>query len=394
MGVNTALADRNQNMLLKLIIAVIIAVTIVMPFATIASAAQLIERSVTLSTSTADATGVTYDIDFSAIADAGAVVVEFCKGDEAGASTVGQACTTPTGLNLGSAAISASTPTFTSLAQTTANTGHALAMTGTIDVTDDPVPVQITLQNVTNPAVGTMYLRIVTFADRTAADAYTSTTPGTHVDDGVVGVAITNTIGVQGTILESMTFCVSGADIGANCGSGVTAPNVNLGTQVGSSNVYALDLASINNTGTNVFTQITTNASSGAIVRLKSNTTGCGGLMRDNNPANCEIGPAVTAETVSVSNKKFGVRVHGGSATSGTLQAVGTSIYDDTNYRMGYVVGDLTGVTSTYGDPFLDTNDTAANSAEMQLTFAASADDTTPAGRYSANLSLIATGTY
>jgi hypothetical protein len=51
-------------------------------------------------------------------------------------------------------------------------------------------------------------------------------------------------------------------------------------------------------------------------------------------------------------------------------------------------------VTSTYGDQIADTNSTAAANVNSLLTFAAQASVTTPAGVYSANESLIATGTF
>jgi hypothetical protein len=61
---------------------------------------------------------------------------------------------------------------------------------------------------------------------------------------------------------------------------------------------------------------------------------------------------------------------------------------------MGYVSGDATGVTSTYGDPILDTAGAPVNNMGMPLTFGASAANDTAAGLYSADLSLIATGKF
>jgi hypothetical protein len=61
---------------------------------------------------------------------------------------------------------------------------------------------------------------------------------------------------------------------------------------------------------------------------------------------------------------------------------------------MNYVSGDATGVTSTYGDPILNTAGAPANNQNMPLTFAASINNNTPAGDYSATLGLIASGTY
>lgn len=52
------------------------------------------------------------------------------------------------------------------------------------------------------------------------------------------------------------------------------------------------------------------------------------------------------------------------------------------------------GVTSTYGDQFLTTSGAPALNKNMTLTFGASAANNTPAGSYSADLSLIATGKF
>ena len=61
---------------------------------------------------------------------------------------------------------------------------------------------------------------------------------------------------------------------------------------------------------------------------------------------------------------------------------------------MNAATDNSTGVTSTYGSPFLNTAGAKANNMNMQLTFGASTNASVPAGNYSADLSLIATGTF
>lgn len=52
------------------------------------------------------------------------------------------------------------------------------------------------------------------------------------------------------------------------------------------------------------------------------------------------------------------------------------------------------GVTSPFGDRFLETAEAPANNKNMALTFGVAASNNTPAGNYSADLSLIAVGTF
>ena len=81
-----------------------------------------------------------------------------------------------------------------------------------------------------------------------------------------------------------------------------------------------------------------------------------------------------------------------GAGANGTL--VPSAGYSNATYALNWLIGDATGVTSTYGDPFLNTASKPANNQNMTLTFGASVTNDTPAGLYSADLSLIATGKF
>ncbi len=80
----------------------------------------------------------------------------------------------------------------------------------------------------------------------------------------------------------------------------------------------------------------------------------------------------------------------------GTYQPVALSGYNNSTFALNFTSGanPSTGVTSTFGDPFLDTAGAPANNKNMQLTFGATIADNTPAGAYSTDLSLIATGKF
>lgn len=359
----------------------------------IASAAQLTERSIALSSGSSSATNVSYEVNFTATtaAASGALVIDFCNDSP----LLGTTCTPPTGFSLTGATAAGYTKEASSTASKIVLSGAIAAGTNTI-----------TLTGVNNPtAAGKLFARIVTYAATAGANAYTDTLPGTHLDDGGVAMYINPAINVSAAVLESMIFCVTGtAAPGENCDlTGTTTPTLKLGENTGG--VIALDAQHLS-TG-DLYTQLSTNAAGGAIVSLKSNTTSCGGLMRDGeaDPAKgCGILPAGNS-TFTFGTAKFGVKTAtaagAGSNFNGTLRpydqaggSAGTPVYNNSGYALRYASDNLTGVTSTYGDPFLDTADAPVNNMGMTLTFGASAANNTPAGNYKAELSLIATGKF
>lgn len=343
----------------------------------IVSAEQLVERSIGLSSSSKAATGVVYNVAFTADGGAGAFVVEFCSNTP----VIGQSCTAPAGFS--SAAAASTTVGFTDVEKT----ANKIVVTGTI-AADAEIAVAVT--GITNPtAAGPIYARIITYNNDTNADAYTSTNLGTGVvDQGSVAISITDTVGVSGAVLESLTFCVSGDEIEDEC-LNVEPPVLALGETTG-------DLVSLVPTEISdgsLYARISTNAVTGAVVRLKSSAVGCGGLMRAGAPTACDIEPALNTG-ITAGQAKFGVTATEIGGGTGTFQAVDGSNYNDTTYALNYVGNNATGVTSTYGDPFLDTDGAPASSKNIQMTFGASVSNSTPAGQYSADLSLIATGKF
>lgn len=362
-----------------------LALAIIVPV--LVSAAQVTERSIALSNSSATATGVQYDVEFDAVGAAGAFVIDFCSNSP----ILGQECTPPAGFTAATA--TSSTSGFTDVNDIDANT---ITVTGVIDAGDT---VGVSLAGITNPnTAGPLYARIVTYDNITSANAYTSENIGNEanvVDTGSVAVSITDTVGVSGAVMESMTFCASGAEITTeNCAT-TTAPILQLGEPVNGTDLVALSTEAVSE-GT-IHTQITTNAVGGAIVSLKSNTTDCGGLKRAGAPTACDILPAL-ATNILPGQAKFGVKIgaasDAGSEAAGTVRAYPTSGYNDTTYVLNYVTGNTSGVTSVYGDPILDTNSAPVNNKNMSLIFGAGVSNTTPAGLYSADISLIATGKF
>lgn len=363
----------------------------------LASAAQLSERSVELSSSSKGADDVTYVIKFTPSAAAKAVVLNFCSNSP----LIGDDCDVPVGFD----ALTVTASGF-AVTSTTAAAGedpaekNAVVLTGAISAS----ATTITVAGVTNPSVaGPLYLRIVTYdgADATAATAnataYVPTSePGTGaVDQGSAAISITDSISVSAAVMESMTFCVSAVAPTENCGD-TEAPTIKLGQ--GEGELQALDSTAVSEG--KVYSQISTNAVTGAVVNLKSSATGCGGLVRVGAPESCDIGPALDVG-ISAGDALFGVKVaaaadpNGGANSNGTFGAYNAgAYYNDSVFKLNFVALNASGVTSPYGDNFLDTGGAPANNKNVEITFGASAANDTPAGLYSTNLSLIATGKF
>jgi hypothetical protein len=344
---------------------------------TYVSAASVTTKSIQLSSSSEGAAATTYTVNFTSVSAAGAFKVDFCS-NSAEPST---SCTPPTGFNAASA--STATSGFTATGTT-----NQIIVAGTIGATS---PISVAVDGITNPSVtDPLYARITTYTDSTAAAA--DTTDAAGIDYGSVVIAITNTIGVSGAVLESMTFCVASATITQDCGNASSnLPTLKLGETIGST--VALDTGHVS-TGT-LYTQISTNAASGAIINLKS-ATPCGGLERPGAGV-CDITPALTSG-ITAGQAKFGVKTGTVSATAGDTEANGTirpvGSYNNSTYVLNYLADDSTGVTSAIGDPFLDTNNAPVNNENIDFTFGASINNSTPAGVYSTSLSLIATGKF
>ncbi|HEY1085817.1 MAG TPA: hypothetical protein VGE34_03785 [Candidatus Saccharimonadales bacterium] len=367
---------------------IVAALTLVLTVALpgLVSAAQVTDRSIAMSSSSKGASSA-YTVNFTAVQAAEAFVVEFCKNTP----LIGEAC----------AAANVNTNAAASASSGVTGVTHAATDRFTVAksiAADDQVSVEVT--GLVNPSTaGTIYARIVTYDSTVNAANYTSEDLGTGVQDsGSVALVVTDTVGVTGAVLESMTFCVSGessvtpgtSPITDNCGGTLTAPTVKLGKD--NSGVIALDPDDVY-TGT-IYTQLSTNAAKGAVINLKSDATNCGGLLRSSDPAACNIAAAGAAGNVTAGNALFGVKLGTNvtDATDGDLIAAGS--YNATDYRMNFVSGNATGVTSTYGDPVFTTNNKPASNRNQTLTFGASVTNNTPAGNYAADINLTATGKF
>lgn len=380
-GMNSFRLFERQTRLLVVAAGLILATIVPVVVSVVVSAAQLTERSIAVTSASRGATNVSYEIKFTSVEEAGAFVVNFCSDTP----IIGQACAAPAGFKVDDA--TTATTDFTTVDAGNDLPANTVIVEGEIGAEDE---ITVVLDGVNNPtAAGPLYARIVTFNTAANAENYTPTAPGSgRVDDGGAAIAITDTIGVSGAVLETMTFCVSADEISDDC-TDLEAPVLALGEDVGTTKALT---SSVVSTGS-LFTQISTNAASGAVISLKSNALDCGGLLRAGALTACDIAPAQDSD-IAQGEAKFGVKTTAATGGEGTLQPVSTSVYNPTTFALSYTIGNSTGVTSTFGDLFLDTAGAPANNKNMELIFGASVGNNTPAGLYSADLSFIATGKF
>lgn len=372
-----------------------------------AKATQITERSITLTNSLAGDDDNTATVSFKN-ATAGTVqgiVVEFCT-----TALIGTSCTAPTGLDTAgttasqsidattfSVAVATNKVTLTNATGATASAGEAYSFTINLD----------------NPnAVGTFYARILTYAVSATATAYTSTSPGAHIDDGSVALSTTNDITVTGTVTETLTFCVGATDSTPAAGdadiqdcsqSGFSsAKTVGLGI-IDSAAVTTPRATADGGTNTNGAFLIKTNAVNGAVIGYRSNLNTSSGKLKiagatctDNVSTvdGCINSAGTTANTIS--GEEFGMAIsemiYPNSKTgSGTTGLVRDGEYDWTSSNT-YAWDD----TGTF-DQIASSTGSTPKVLDYELgvlKFSAISAPTTPSGSYTVSANFVATGTF
>jgi len=279
----------------------------------------------------------------------------------------------------------------------------------------------------------------------------------TYTDNGSVALSTNNSLGVSAAVLESLSFCLFGDagnsntttaseasdsssyltgtsstsvgtvdtshDIydlgyltsangltnqapGTNCndstaatydgGSTSITPNVTLGQYV-ASNVYALDSSNVSYASD--WTQVSTNASGGATVYLKSGNSCTGDGLSDNGGSTCGI-PAASG-TLTAGTAGFGValgnavNLDGQTGTGTDGQITLNSTYNASGTPK-YALG--TGSNGTYGTALYNTGTSGtpapATNWDVPVGLGAAIANNTAAGNYKDNLNLIAVGTF
>lgn len=338
-------------------------------------AGTVTNRSVELSNSAEGEAEVTYTVKFTAASnDTSAFVVDFCENSP----VVTESCQPPEGLDVTNTIGTSGADTVSQLTDSAA----LVELSVTADTADE---VEVDLTGITNSTTaGAIYARIVTYSSAQQPGDYQSGSPGAYLDDGAVALTITEDVGVGGTVLESLEFCTSADELDINgCDGVLSPPNIKLGSG------GALELSA---TTATVYSQVSTNASSGAVISLKSDATGCGGLVRRGAPEACDITPLTTAGTIDEGTANIGLRLQ--DVDGGTGVIMPATGYSTSLYYLNYVSGDKTGITSPFGDPVYTTDGAPISGGRVGLRFAANRANDTPAGDYSVSLSLVATGRY
>lgn len=387
----------------------------------LAGAAQLTTRSITLSdsgqsggaitTGVGSGTNVIYKFNFTTSQSAQSMIIDFCSTTP----LIGDSCTAPVGMNASTASLTGITGNIASPGWTVTASASQVRLAGGSAATSGIQ--SFTLSGLTNPAsvlyggtpkpVGTFYARMYTYADSTfgaTSTAYVSpTSPGNFMDYGGIALSTNQIITITAKVQEQLTFCVSGAAQATwtttnDCSDSqaAVAPALILG--------HGTPTAILDNSATDtgtVYSQISTNAVFGATIAMRNSNTTCGGLSFDGGttcgiPANNS--GANTPSTITAGTAAFGVYITDGAPGVGGL---GT-LLADTNYNDGNVthygmdteiVSDTGSVTGTYGDRVAYST-APCYRINNSYTFAATASLTTPAGIYTANMNLIATGTF
>lgn len=371
---------------------------------------QILNRSITMSSSKVGDTGVSYLVTFEPGTNATTVksiAVDFC----ANTPIIGDSCTATVGTStpsLGSATVTTTggagigNLTGGPWTANVTNSGRTLTITSSTGMTmNTATSYYFTINLVTNPTnLGTFYGRILTFPNDTTsnyADGYTATNTGTNIptDAGGIALSTANQITITAKVQERIVFCVYTTGTGNNC-TGKSGSDITLGDANG-----VLDPVGAYVDKTAKYT-VSTNASQGVNIRVRGTT-----LTSGSNTITANVTPATsvpgseqfglcTYESASVAGGlSANTKYDGGTGTecSGTSQTAGTATPGgDNSADFAFDTNATNGTTSTYGDVIA--TKLAGDFSTGTLVFIGNVGNSTEAGIYKTTLTFIATGTY
>jgi hypothetical protein len=360
-----------------------------------ASAGVFAARSFKMSDSTPSASGVQYDLTITPQASGSilGVVVEFCdNGPILGDAT----CTATPGTDTPSMA-SAALAGWTKTTLTTGAANNNAVFTIGSNTWTSGTPVTLSITAMINPsnvgAAGTFYARVASYDTSAKAIGYRTANPsfvGAPIDTGGFALSTANKLTMTAKVQEKLTFCVYTL---ANCAAGGTAVTLGLNGVLDEATPY-------NNYDTKF--DVATNAQSGVIVRAKTfaspghtltsgtNTiTAIGGTAAASALGTEQFGMCVVGAGSLVSVAPY-TGVEGGSGTCADDVTTGSYNQATTFTRFAW---DTAATSSTFGDNVASTPGATAT-AVGHLNFIGNISLTTEAGIYTADISLIATGTF
>ncbi len=428
------------------------------------SALQLSSRSIQLSDASTSGNvnitsgvgsgvGVKYRVSFTSKVKANSVVIDFCKQSP----IVNDTCTSPAGMTAAAGALTGVTGKINAVNNwsVTATAGQlklknttpgasvdSISQTGTTLAPVSEVQV-FDIANVTNPnltactVVGvtncTFYARIYTYADNAWGTYVSPTSAGNTVDYGGLALSTSTVISITARVQESLTFCVTAANPTTWLAVGSGAPNDCSAAEVAAAPPtltlgHGAPTKILDNTQADtasIWSQLSTNATNGAVINLVNSNVTCGGLSADNGTT-CAI-PAVNGGSATPTATNA-IEATAGTAAFGMFASLSTAATGggvgaitpnapyytvghakqvvpadpDTWYGMDTATAQVNGntpattpgnVKTTFGSIVASTASPTYHINNRYI-FAATAALTTPAGIYAANLSMIATGTF
>jgi len=324
------------------------------------NASPIMGRSVLLSTSVGNASGVTYTLTTAALPTTGTAVksvgIQFCTSLTGG-------CITPGGFSSATSTL-ASQPTGLGAATGwTVNTAApgSLRIVDAANATNPSGAVSIVWNGVNNPtATNTTFYGIIT--------TYSDSAWTTALDTGNVALSTATQIQVGLSVNETLVFCTGTSITGQNCGT-AAGSQVNLGNASTSST----------SVGTSIIAA-STNGSTGYSVTVAGATLTSGA----NTITALSSGGASTT-----GSKQFGFNLAGanttpvvGAAESGSGTATAPANYG-TNNTFRFTTGDT---VATAAGP--------TNANTFTVGYIANIDGITPAGVYTSNLTYTATANF
>jgi hypothetical protein len=411
-----------------------------------ASAAQILNRSLSISSAIPGATSVTYTVGDSTngFKFGTSHIVKGMKFEVC--STAVGSCTHPTGFTWASSGGYTLTnwQDATSFSKDTTNTNDCdgtnaatlcLSRSGATTPENTSSNHRIVVTGVVNPDATncssnpncSFFVRMTTYTNAT----YTG---GTITDTGTVASSTTQTLTVNAAVAEVLNFCVGSttvdnatASVGADC-TAVSGTSLNIGTlDTGATNVSPINTNGGDNK--NGVAMIRTNAASGASITydsIQQSGTNQKGTLRISG-ANCNASSATltdqciraigtTQSTIAAGTENFGMTIGAincGSVSSytctfsaGTYNLARDTAYDGNGTNTyttdsGAVAGttnqgyawDDTGTAQTIASSAASTTKVIDDEA-MILKFAATPSITTPFGLYAAQADFIAVPTY
>lgn len=318
------------------------------------SAAQLVDRSLTLSSSEPGGTAThKFDFEIPTTGNVGSIAFQYC-------TTASGTCTTPTDLDTTGATLAAQTGATSFTIENSANGTPYITRTAA-SVTSGTA-VSYTLGTITNPSTTntTFYVRISTYAS--------TDTSGSAVDAGVVASSTANQINISASVDETLVFCTGTSGITTSSCSGATGTDVDLGSLT----------PSTTGTGVSQF-GVSTNASSGYAVTIAGTTLTSGANTID----------ALAAQTASTQgSEQFGLNLRANTTPSfgtdpdGAGTAAPTANYNTVD-SFRFVTGD-TIASSAAADDF----------RRFHAAYLANVAGSTPAGTYTTTMTFVATATF